>query len=111
MRHEVFPKPPRPRADIELVRTGDRLFEDKGCSLCHAEKAIRDSGRVPDLRKASAQVHDSFAAIVLGGARQSLGMPSFAGSVTPQDLAAIQAFILNQAWDAYEAQAASVRQQ
>jgi quinohemoprotein ethanol dehydrogenase len=106
---EVFPKPPRPRADIELVRTGDRLFEDKGCSLCHAEEAIRDSGRVPDLRKASAQVHDSFAAIVLGGARQSLGMPSFAGSVTPQDLAAIQAFILNQAWDAYEAQPASAR--
>ena len=106
---EDFPKPPRPRADIELARTGDRLFEDKGCSLCHAEEAMRDSGRVPDLRKASAQVHDSFAAIVLGGARQTLGMPSFAGSVTPQELAAIQAFILNQAWDAYEAQPPSGR--
>jgi len=96
---------------MELARTGGRLFEDKGCSMCHAEEAMRDSGRVPDLRKASAQVHDSFAAIVLGGVRQSRGMPSFAGSVTPQDLAALQAFILNQAWNAYEAQPASAQKQ
>jgi len=108
---EVFPRPPRPRPDMELARTGGRLFEDKGCSMCHAEEAMRDSGWVPDLRKASAQVHDSFAAIVLGGVRQSRGMPSFAGSVTPQDLAALQAFILNQAWNAYEAQPASAQKQ
>lgn len=108
---EIFPKPPRPRPDAALARRGSDLFEDKGCSMCHAEEAMRDSGRVPDLRKASAQVHDSFAAIVLGGARQSLGMPSFADSVTPDDLAAIQAFILSQAWNAYEAQQAGAAKQ
>jgi quinohemoprotein ethanol dehydrogenase len=104
---EVFPKPPRPRPDRDLARQGEALFEDKGCSICHAEQAMRDSGHVPDLRKASAQVHDSFAAIVLGGARQPKGMPSFARSVTPEDLTALQAFIINQAWNAYEAQEAS----
>ncbi len=106
---EVFAKPPRPRPPAALASKGGNLFTDKGCSMCHAEEAMRDTGRVPDLRKASAQVHDTFAAIVLGGARQSLGMPSFAGSVTPDELAAIQAFVLDQAWNAYQAQQAGVR--
>jgi quinohemoprotein ethanol dehydrogenase len=102
---EIFPRPPRPRPDAKLARKGAGLFEDKGCVACHGEAAIRDTGHVPDLRKASAEVHDTFAAIVLGG-RAAKGMPSFAGAASADDLAALQAFVLYQAWNAYDAQEA-----
>jgi quinohemoprotein ethanol dehydrogenase len=59
---------------------------------------------VPDLRRASAQTHKEFAAIVLGGLRRDKGMPMFAGLITIEELNAIQAFILSQAWAAYDEQ-------
>jgi PQQ-dependent dehydrogenase (methanol/ethanol family) len=101
---EYFPRPPRPRYPADEVSKGAALFDDSGCSFCHGYQAIHPTGRVPDLRKASKEVHDSLAAIVLGGARTSKGMPSFAGAVTPEQLEAIQAYIIDEAWNAYEKQ-------
>jgi mono/diheme cytochrome c family protein len=42
-------------------------------------------------------VHQNFESIVLGGARASLGMPSFAKVFDQKQVQAVQAFILTQA--------------
>jgi hypothetical protein len=36
-------------------------------------------------------------------------MPVFAGQITPEELSALQAFILDQAWNVYEKQPAQLR--
>jgi PQQ-dependent dehydrogenase (methanol/ethanol family) len=107
-----FTRPPRPRPDsAALVQTGRMLFAARGCEDCHGPGAVRQVGpdTVPDLRRASAQTHDEFAAIVLGGLRRDKGMPVFAGQITPEELSALQAFILDQAWNVYEKQPAQLR--
>ena len=58
---------------------------------------------VPDLRKSSADTHGEFLGIVIGGARGSKGMPGF-NTMTVEQGEAIRAFLINQAWAAYNAQ-------
>jgi quinohemoprotein ethanol dehydrogenase len=60
-------------------------------------------GSVPDLRRASAQTHDLFAGIVIGGLYKDKGMPPF-HEISMPDLEAVQAYILKAAWTAYEGQ-------
>ena len=55
------------------------------------------AGPLPDLRYATRQVHEQFEAIVLGGARASLGMPPFKDLLKPDQVKAIQAFVLSRA--------------
>jgi len=103
-----FPKPPRPRpASVASIQHGRGLFADEGCAECHGPDAQRQVGKsqVADLRRATAETHDQIFAIVLGGLRRDKGMPVFADALTPDDVKAIQDFILNQAWNAYEQQA------
>jgi quinohemoprotein ethanol dehydrogenase len=73
---------------------GDVLFA-KYC-LCHGVNAVAGSG-IPDLRYASAETHHQFESIVLAGARESRGMPSFKDVLKRQQLRAIQAYILSRA--------------
>jgi quinohemoprotein ethanol dehydrogenase len=65
------------------------------CRLCHGLDAI--GGPVPDLRYATADVHHQFDAIVRGGARKALGMPSFGDVLSSSQLRAIQAYVLARA--------------
>ena len=99
-----FPKPPLPRPDDALAERGRYLFEAKGCDACHGARAQAVPGSVPDLRRSSAQTHAMLSAIVIGGALSDKGMPSFAASVSPEELTALQALILRASWDAYDAQ-------
>ena len=62
---------------------------------------------MPDLRRTMAATHATFEAIVLGGARKALGMPSFARDLTPSQVRVIQAYVLDQALR--ESRAPSVR--
>jgi quinohemoprotein ethanol dehydrogenase len=50
---------------------------------------------IPDLRFMSAQTHQQFDAIVLGGARANQGMASFADVVSIDDAQAIHAYIID----------------
>jgi PQQ-dependent dehydrogenase (methanol/ethanol family) len=90
--------PPSPAITMnespETIHAG-RLLYGAMCSFCHGADAV--AGPLPDLRYASKAVHDQFDAIVLGGARASLGMPSFKGVLTADQLRAIQAYILSRA--------------
>jgi mono/diheme cytochrome c family protein len=77
------------------VREGKFLYASF-CYRCHGVDAVAGSG-VPDLRYAAAQVHQQFAAIVLDGARELRGMPSFKDLLTREQVRAIQAYVLSRA--------------
>jgi quinohemoprotein ethanol dehydrogenase len=90
--------PPMPtitvNASPQVVHQGKILF-DNNCAGCHGDNAI--AGPLPDLRYASAQTLEGIQAIVLGGARASRGMPSFQKILNPEQVRAIQAYIVSRA--------------
>src|SRR5258708_36562085 len=94
----------RPRATqpAEVAKKGAVLFEQSFCVDCHGYGAEAAGGSIPDLRNASAQTHDSFEAIVIGGLRKSKGMPQFS-DLPLADVQAIHAYLINQPWIALEA--------
>ena len=75
----------------ELERGG--LLYARYCIACHGPFAI-GGGSIPDLRYASAAVHERFAAIVVGGARADRGMPSFADALDADAARCIEAYVL-----------------
>lgn len=95
------PMPPiaKPAMEANLTATelerGRRLFSDF-CVDCHGIDAV-SGGITPDLRRTTAAVHAQIAEIVLGGAREPLGMPSFADLLNEDDLRLIQGYILTRA--------------
>jgi hypothetical protein len=64
---------------------------------------------VPDLRRASAATHDAFERIVRGGALKDAGMPMFGDVLSSEDVRALQAFVLERAWQTYLDQGATAR--
>jgi PQQ-dependent dehydrogenase (methanol/ethanol family) len=91
-------EPPAPaitmNATPKIIHEGELLFNAE-CSGCHGHNAV--AGPLPDLRYASKAVHEQFEAIVLGGVRASLGMPSFKKIFTREQVRAIQVYILSRA--------------
>jgi quinohemoprotein ethanol dehydrogenase len=97
--------PPNPaivmHASQSSLREGRSLFA-LHCRACHGNNAASDTG-VPDLRYATAEVHKQFEAIVIGGARESRGMPSFKDLLNVDQVRAIQAYVLPRATQSAEA--------
>ena len=91
-------QPPAAAMDVsatkEVIHDGGLLYGAQ-CAGCHGLGAV--AGPLPDLRYASKAVHDQFEAIVLGGARSRLGMPSFRDLLNAEQVRAIQAYILSRA--------------
>jgi quinohemoprotein ethanol dehydrogenase len=91
-------EPPTPaismKASASTIHEGKLLY-NKQCAPCHGLNAV--AGPLPDLRYATREVHDQFQAIVLGGARESLGMPSFAKILSSDEVRAIESYILSRA--------------
>ncbi len=91
-------EPPVPaitmKASPKMIHEGQLLFNAE-CAGCHGLNAV--AGGVPDLRYASKAVHQQFQEIVLGGTRAALGMPSFKKIFTPEQVRAIEAYILYRA--------------
>ena len=90
--------PPRPaiaaKQDPQSVHRGALLFNSH-CFLCHGLNAV--AGSLPDLRYSSKAVLDSLPSIVLGGARSSVGMPSFKKILSEKEVAAIRSYIVARA--------------
>ena len=90
--------PPKPathmNASRETVHEGEVLYATY-CLYCHGVNAV--AGALPDLRYASAEVHKQFANIVIGGAREERGMPSFKDVLDLKKTKAIEAFVLSRA--------------
>jgi len=99
----TLPVPPLPPQPTELAAVGRKRYEQSYCVDCHGLDAVSGGGSIKDLRFASAATHEQFAAIVIGGLRHSMGMPAFP-DLTMQDVKAIQAFIVNRAWEDYNAE-------
>ncbi|HEY0938496.1 MAG TPA: PQQ-dependent dehydrogenase, methanol/ethanol family [Steroidobacter sp.] len=67
------------------------------CSRCHGASLL-SSGILPDLRRSAMAGHpDAFAKVVLGGALESRGMISFAGSLTSEQAESIRAYVISSA--------------
>jgi quinohemoprotein ethanol dehydrogenase len=89
--------PPVPAISIsataDTLELGRRLY-GMNCRGCHGVDAV--AGGLPDLRYATAEIHEQFAAIVFG-ARAALGMPAFADRLDSEQVRAIQAYVLARA--------------
>ncbi len=79
----------------EVVEKGQALYHEY-CHVCHGVGAVA-SGLYPDLRHASAETHDHWKDIVLGGIRAAKGMASFADALRPEDADAIHAYVSHRA--------------
>ncbi len=100
---ETLPVPASPTEITlpEVDATEDVLAEgssqyDLVCRTCHGFDVI-SGGMMPDLRYMSAETHQQFYDIVLGGLRAQQGMASFADTVTREQAEAIYAYIVTEA--------------
>lgn len=97
---DPIPEPPEQFGTPQQIQQGQQLFGR--CALCHANS---DIGLTPDLRRMSPETHAQFNAIVLYGARRYRGMPQWDDVLDEQQSNAIHAYLIDLAWQAYEAQA------
>jgi quinohemoprotein ethanol dehydrogenase len=104
----VFPMPPVARRGTpEQLRLGAELYV-RNCTKCHANTDGRSAG-IPDLRKLSAQAHQNFNDVMLKGTLASKGMGNFSGLLSPQEVEAIHSYLIDLAWQTYEAAQAANR--
>lgn len=94
------PRPPLERFGSAALRDQGRELLTRNCLICHKNAAT--AGSVPDLRHMSPQTHSQFEDIVLKGTRASKGMGSFAEILSTQDVKAIHAALVDEAWQEYE---------
>ena len=84
-----------PPGSKALIRFGHAVYVER-CLSCHGFSAV-SGGLVPDLRLSNAAVHEQWDAIVLGGQRQPLGMPAFAGILSVEDSQAVRMYVIERA--------------
>jgi quinohemoprotein ethanol dehydrogenase len=93
--HTGPPVPPLPvTASPAAIKDGSRLYE-RNCLGCHGFNVV--AGPLPDLRYMSAQTHAQFEQIVLGGAREMMGMPKFSDFLDSAQAKLIQQYVLARA--------------
>ena len=83
---------------VTQISEGDDIYHAQ-CASCHGGIGIPNEVAIvaPDLRLMTPSSHQAMADIVLGGSRADRGMPEFRDAVTPDQLQAIRAFIIEQA--------------
>ena len=105
-RNPVIPEPPPRIADAALIQRGSRSFGN--CRTCHAN---RPDGMTPDLRVSPLLRSDeAFSAVVLKGALRPRGMPQWDDVLSAEDAQAIRAYLIDEAWQAFEARKAGTDQ-
>lgn len=98
-----LPKPPDQFASAEVIAKGAKLYEEQSCFVCHGVRVnVGQGGTFRDLRYSSAYTHANWNDIVLGGQRETLGMPSFKGMMSAEDAQAIRAFVIQKAHQLYD---------
>ena len=93
-------EPPPLSADAATLEKGFVKYSQT-CAVCHGFYAQSDEV-IPDLRLAPAPIWDQYDDIVLKGAMADGGMASFKDVLSKADVAAIRAYVLEQAhlaWD------------
>jgi PQQ-dependent dehydrogenase (methanol/ethanol family) len=97
-----FPQPTRPRPSAELVKAGSVIWDKENCEICHGFEARGGVGSVPDLRRSAIVMSPEFERVVIGGIFTPAGMPIFRGEIRPDQIEALRAYIVAQAWKAYD---------
>ncbi len=92
------PKPPAKFGDPEMIAKGKSEFF-WNCSFCHRNIGV---GMVPNLNNLGEAKHQIFNRIVLDGLLVQNGMPSFKGILDEEQVRAIQAYLVDSAWAAWE---------
>ena len=100
---ESFPEPPVAPAELALVAQGKGIWDANGCELCHGFQVIGGLGSVTDLRQLNSARLELFSQFVRGGLLKDAGMPVFADSIREDELPALKAYIMSQAWKEYRA--------
>jgi quinohemoprotein ethanol dehydrogenase len=90
-----IPAPPPLKASEEQIARGAEVFHAQ-CSVCHGIGAV-SSGVLPDLRFVTADGHEQFHAVVLGGLYRDRGMPGFADVLETGDSEALRSYIIHRA--------------
>jgi len=90
------PEPPVLTASAETIQRGDDLYHTR-CFACHGEGAISAVSYIADLRYMSANTHEIFKAIVLGGLYQARGMPPMANHVSDAEAELIHTYLISMA--------------
>jgi mono/diheme cytochrome c family protein len=103
------PKPAVPRFEAKFVEHGKRVFEMSFCVDCHGLRGESARGTVPDLRLIPPPSAAALEQIVIGGTLKSHGMPQFPDQTTA-NMEAIYAYLIDEGWNAYEAQHGSKEQ-
>ena len=96
---EPFPAPPPSKASRAELERGESKFVEQ-CSRCH----VFGPSVTPDLRKLTPPVHTAFKDIVLNGTLASQGMEKFGDLVSPTDVDAIHAYLIDLQRQGYAAQ-------
>ncbi|MGI9288282.1 MAG: c-type cytochrome, partial [Pseudomonadales bacterium] len=91
--------PPQSKAGDDTIDRGNALYH-RFCFRCHGVGVVSD-GSLPDLRYLNRIWHDNFNKVVLDGMRENAGMPRFDDVLDRQDSVAVQAYIIDQAWEAH----------
>lgn len=92
------PKPPARIGDAAMIAQGKSDFF-WNCSLCHRNIGV---GMVPNLNNLGEGKHKIFRNIVLEGLLRQNGMPTFEGVLSEEQVVAIQAYLIDSAWKAWE---------
>jgi PQQ-dependent dehydrogenase (methanol/ethanol family) len=88
--------PPASTATAAVIDKGFKLFHPY-CSNCHGDAAVSGSF-IPDLQHSPALSDAAvWESIVLGGARKSRGMVSFAAELNKDDIEAVRAYVIRRA--------------
>ncbi len=87
-----FPPPPAQTASAADIRRGSIKFAEQ-CSRCH----VFGPSITPDLRKLPPEIHAAFDDIVLHGIFAAEGMARFDDVLSPADVSAIHAYLIDQA--------------
>jgi PQQ-dependent dehydrogenase (methanol/ethanol family) len=92
---------PPPRVDDpEAIARGKQHYASR-CMMCHGDSVV-GGGVIPDLRYLSAERHQMWQGIVIGGLHQDRGMVSFASVFSTEDSADIQAYVIERAHELAE---------
>lgn len=107
-KREAIPylKPPLSKATPALIARGENLFTEN-CSRCHV---LGTPSVTPDLSRLPPEIHAAFNDIVLKGALAPMGMGRFDDIVTPSDVNAIHAYLIDQQRQGYAAQQKTLNQ-
>ncbi|MGX7894594.1 PQQ-dependent dehydrogenase, methanol/ethanol family [Tsuneonella sp. HG222] len=85
------PPPQLPGVTPAMIAQGAALFP-ANCAMCHSNQP---RAGLPDLRRMQPNIHDAFDQIVLEGALVANGMPAWKDRLTPAQVKAIHAWLID----------------